>query len=146
MYGFLVLLRQGLDVVALPGLPLRCRESGFRPRISGSFRNPLFTKASRSSVFILDFFHSLAGWGAEGMLAATIREQILPFHYGVSSFSRRPSNPWIAKPSSSKSKGSPLTSARGLCQWRVVAARVDSLFLPRRQKQPWLTIGIDLFE
>jgi hypothetical protein len=29
--------------------------------ISFSRKNPLFTRASRSSVFILDFFHSLAG-------------------------------------------------------------------------------------
>jgi hypothetical protein len=30
-------LRQGLHVVALLGLPPRCRESGFRPRKSDSF-------------------------------------------------------------------------------------------------------------
>jgi hypothetical protein len=37
LYGFLVLLRHGLHVVALLGLPLRCKESGFRPRKTGSF-------------------------------------------------------------------------------------------------------------
>jgi hypothetical protein len=31
-----------------------------------SRKNPLFTRASRSSVFILDFFHSLAGLGRGG--------------------------------------------------------------------------------
>jgi hypothetical protein len=34
--------------------------------ISLSRRNPLFTKASRSSVFILDFFHSLFRLGRGG--------------------------------------------------------------------------------
>jgi hypothetical protein len=34
--------------------------------ISFSRRNPLFTRANRSSVFILDFFHSLAGLGCGG--------------------------------------------------------------------------------
>jgi hypothetical protein len=34
--------------------------------ISFSQRNPLFTSASRSSVFILDFFHSLFGLGRGG--------------------------------------------------------------------------------
>jgi hypothetical protein len=34
--------------------------------ISFSRKNPLFTSASRSSVFILDFFHSLVGLGREG--------------------------------------------------------------------------------
>jgi hypothetical protein len=29
-------------------------------------RNPLFTSASRSSVFVLDFFHSLFGLGRGG--------------------------------------------------------------------------------
>jgi hypothetical protein len=34
--------------------------------ISFSRRNPLFTNARRSSVVILDFFHSLAGLGCGG--------------------------------------------------------------------------------
>jgi hypothetical protein len=34
--------------------------------ISFSHRNPLLTRASRSSVLILDFFHSLAGFGCGG--------------------------------------------------------------------------------
>jgi hypothetical protein len=34
--------------------------------ISFSRKNPLFTKANRSSVFILYFFHSLAGLGHGG--------------------------------------------------------------------------------
>jgi hypothetical protein len=34
--------------------------------ISSSRRNPLFTRASRSSVFIFDFFHSLFGLGHAG--------------------------------------------------------------------------------
>jgi DNA phosphorothioation-dependent restriction protein DptG len=34
--------------------------------ISFSRRNPLFTKASKSSIFILDFFHSLDGLGRRG--------------------------------------------------------------------------------
>jgi hypothetical protein len=34
--------------------------------ISFSRKNPLFTRASRSSVFILDFFHSLARLGRGG--------------------------------------------------------------------------------
>jgi hypothetical protein len=34
--------------------------------ISFSRRNPLFTNASKSSVFILDFFHSLVGLGRRG--------------------------------------------------------------------------------
>jgi hypothetical protein len=34
--------------------------------ISFSRKNPLFTNASRSSVFILDFFHSLFGLGHGG--------------------------------------------------------------------------------
>jgi hypothetical protein len=34
--------------------------------ISFSWRNPLFTNASRSSVFVLDFFHSLFGLGRGG--------------------------------------------------------------------------------
>jgi hypothetical protein len=34
--------------------------------ISFSRKNPLFTSASRSSVFILDFFHSLVGLGRGG--------------------------------------------------------------------------------
>jgi hypothetical protein len=34
--------------------------------ISSSWRNPLFTSASRSSVFVLDFFHSLFGLGRGG--------------------------------------------------------------------------------
>jgi hypothetical protein len=34
--------------------------------ISFSRKNPLFTRASRSSVFILDFFHSLVGLGRRG--------------------------------------------------------------------------------
>jgi hypothetical protein len=38
LYGFLVLLRQGLHVVALLGLPLRCREPGFRLQKTGSFQ------------------------------------------------------------------------------------------------------------
>jgi hypothetical protein len=29
-------------------------------------RNPLFTNATRSSVFVLDFFHSLFGLGRRG--------------------------------------------------------------------------------
>jgi hypothetical protein len=33
---------------------------------SFSRRNPLFTSANRSSVFALDFFHSLFGFGHEG--------------------------------------------------------------------------------
>jgi hypothetical protein len=34
--------------------------------ISFFCRNLLFTRATRSSVFILDFFHSLAGLGCGG--------------------------------------------------------------------------------
>jgi hypothetical protein len=34
--------------------------------ISFSQRNPLFTNASKSSVFALDFFHSLFGLGRGG--------------------------------------------------------------------------------
>jgi hypothetical protein len=34
--------------------------------ISFCWRNPLFTSASKSSVFALDFFHSLSGFGREG--------------------------------------------------------------------------------
>jgi hypothetical protein len=34
--------------------------------ISFSFKNPLFTRASRSSVFILVYFHSLVGLGRGG--------------------------------------------------------------------------------
>jgi hypothetical protein len=34
--------------------------------ISFSRRNPLFTSANRSSVFVLDFFYYLFGWGHRG--------------------------------------------------------------------------------
>jgi hypothetical protein len=53
LYGFLVLLRQGLHVVTLLGLPLRCRESGFRPRKSGSFQ------LSHIASFLCDFSHTM---------------------------------------------------------------------------------------
>jgi hypothetical protein len=40
LYVYLASLRHGLHVVTLLGLPQRCRESGFRPRKSGSFQKP----------------------------------------------------------------------------------------------------------
>jgi hypothetical protein len=61
--------------------------------ISFSRRNPLFTRASRSSAFILDFFHSLAGLGRGEMLAGMTSEQIPPFYYGTSSYRCQPSKP-----------------------------------------------------
>jgi hypothetical protein len=56
LYGFLVLLRQGLHVVALLGLPQRCRESGFCPRKTGSFQRSSwihFLVTSGAGVFLV---------------------------------------------------------------------------------------------
>jgi hypothetical protein len=55
LYGFLVFLRRGLHVVAVLGLPLRCRELGIRSRKSGSFQTtPL-------SVYFVDTIFPLFG-------------------------------------------------------------------------------------
>jgi hypothetical protein len=110
-----------------------------------SCRNPLFTRASRSSVFILDFFHSLAGLGRGGDVVVMTLEQISLPHCGISSSRHQPLSPWTETASSSKSKGSSLASARGLRWWRVVAARVDFQYKVRQQKQQWTKTWIDLF-
>jgi hypothetical protein len=52
MYGFLVLLRQGLHVVALLGQPLRCRDLGFRPWKTGLF-HPTSHSTTKMEVNIL---------------------------------------------------------------------------------------------
>jgi hypothetical protein len=64
-------------------------------------------------------------------------EQIPPTCCGISSFLHQSSSPWTETPSPSNSRGSSLASARGLRQWRVVAAHVDSLFLARQQRRQW---------
>jgi hypothetical protein len=55
--------------------------------ISSSRKNPLFTRASRSSVFILDYFHSFVGLGRGGDVggddtwadpAASLRDLFFP--------------------------------------------------------------------
>jgi hypothetical protein len=94
--------------------------------ISFSRKNRLLTKASRSLVFSLDFFHSLADWDA-GEIVATTQGQIPPLHCGTSSCPLRSLSSWKEMPSSSKCRGSSLASARGLCRWQTVAAHLKFL-------------------
>jgi hypothetical protein len=51
LYGFLVLLRQGLHVVGRLGLPPRCRELGFLPREFGSFHK-VYRRGATSGVLM----------------------------------------------------------------------------------------------
>jgi hypothetical protein len=49
----------------------------------------LFTSASKSSVFALDFFHSLFGFGRGGDVGGVTPEQIQSPHRGIFSSRRR---------------------------------------------------------
>jgi hypothetical protein len=104
--------------------------AGRHKSISFSRRNPLFTKASRSSVFSLDFFHYLGGLGCGGDVGGddswadpsdSLRDLFFP---------HQTSSPWTEKPSFSKSRGSSLASARGL-RWRWVVAACGDFSISR---------------
>jgi hypothetical protein len=101
--------------------------------ISFSRRKLLFTSASRSSVFALDFFNSLFGFGRGGRSAVLTLGRIQPPHHGIFSFRRRSSCSSMEKPSSSKCTGFSLTFARGLL-WRQAAATCMDLW-PRARWQ-----------
>jgi hypothetical protein len=84
------------------------------------------TRASRSSVFSLDFFHSLAGLGCgedggdDSGADPSASLRALFFLAPVFELLEE-------TPSSSKCRVFSLAFARGLCWWRMVAARLDLL-------------------
>jgi hypothetical protein len=101
--------------------------------ISFSRRKPLFTSASRSSVFALNFFHSLFGFGRGGEAGGVDPWADQPLRHGIFSFRNRSSCSLMEKISSSKCNRFSLASARGLLRWQAEETRVD--LEPRAQWQ-----------
>jgi hypothetical protein len=109
--------------------------------ISFSRRKPLFTSASKSSVFALDFFHSLFGFGRGGEVggidpwadpAASSRDLFFP----APVFMLFDGEDFILQCS-----GFSLASTRGLFWKQTAAARVDLQIAVQRQWYGWLTLG-----
>jgi hypothetical protein len=109
--------------------------------ISFSRRKPLFTSASKSSVFALDFFHSLFGFGRGGEVAgvdpwadpaASSRDLFFP----APVFMLFDGEDFILQCS-----GFSLASARGLFWKQTAEARVDLQIAVQRQWYGWLTLG-----